>query len=262
MTGKCVYPNKIWYNQHYAVFVNLTLDKSFNVSEVFNIKYGHDYASDLPPLKSMWMKRWSVHSIYYRVMDESHMSNNIIIVVDRKLSTVQPETIITNIRKMVGQAWSTRIRNVTKVLKSSHFSTMQTFWIDPYENTLNNITERPYMPRYERIYVRLTLSKINPIVTRFYICEQVELAPSEFVLSKSKNILYSYITKRFLFDGQFVLTYSGTRGESRARICIEDSGLLKSNGDTVNNVAIFYKALGHCSIVASILLIRVHHLIS
>jgi hypothetical protein len=262
MAGKCLYPNKIWYNQHNAVFVNLTLDKVFNVSEVFNIKYGHDYTTDLPPLKSVWMKRWSIHSIYYRVMDESLMSNNVIIVVDRKLPTVQPDTIITNIRKMIGQSWSTRIRNVTKVWKSSLFSTLTTLWIDPYTNTFNNITEQAYMPRYEMIYVRQTLSTITQIVTRLYICEQVELAPSEFVLSKRKNILYSYMNNRFMFDGQFVLTYSGTRGESRARICIDDSGLLKSNGDTVNNVATFYKAFGHCLIVANILLILVHHLIS
>jgi hypothetical protein len=262
MTGTCLYPNKIWYSQYFAVFVNLTFDKAYNLSEVFNIPNGKNYTTDLPPLKSKWLKRWLVHSIYYRVMDESHMSKNVIIVVDRKLSTVQPDTIITDIRKMIGQAWSIHFRNVTKVLKSSHFATLTSFRTDPYENMFNNITGQVDMPRYQMIYGRLTVSRITLIVTRLYFCEQVELAPSEFILSKDKNFIYSYITKRFMFNGQFVLTYSDTQAGSRARICIEDSGLLKSNGRTVQNVGTFHNVFGHCYIVTSILLILVHHLIS
>ncbi|XP_060600365.1 uncharacterized protein LOC132753843 [Ruditapes philippinarum] len=250
-TNKCVYPTNIWYNQIYAVYINLTLDKSINMSEVFDIPLGNKFSSVLPSLESTWLRRWFIHSINCRVMDdESYMSNNVIIIMHRKLSKVKPDILITNIKKMIGNTWSMRLGNTTEVLKSANFSMSLSFWSQinrSKDYKSYNITEKLEKPQYKLVYnSNISLQKAH-IITGLYICVQVELEPSEFLLLEDNRVLYIYISKRFIFDGRFALMR--TFGETRARICIEDSGLYERG----RNVATILQNVYPCFLVASLL---------
>ncbi|XP_060600362.1 uncharacterized protein LOC132753840 [Ruditapes philippinarum] len=249
-TNKCVYPTNFWYNQIYAVYINLTLEKPINVSEVFYIPYGNKFSSVLPSLKSTWLRRWFIYSINYRVMDQPQMSNNVIIIMHRKLSKVKPDNLITNIKKMIGNTWSMRLGNTTEVLKSANLSMSLSIWSQIHRSkdyTSYNITEKLENPQYKLVYnSKIPLQKEH-IITGLYICVQVVLEPSEFLLLEDNRVLYIYISKRFIFDGRFVLMR--TFGETRARICIEDSGL----NERGRNVATILQNVYPFFVVASLL---------
>jgi hypothetical protein len=227
-----------------------------NITETFGIPYQTSVAFDLPPLKSVWLEKWSVAYILNRVMDEPKLSNNVIIVMRRKISSVQPDVIITNITKMIGQAWSIHVRNDTFVLKSANFSVVsKSIHYGNYDfikaDEFYNLTENLEWPNYELVYINQTRVLDMHTISRLYICNQIELEPSEFLLNSNKFALYIYTSKRVLFDGQFALIRSNTFNKNRARICIEDSGLFKRN----TNVGSFLKCFDLCYVEVSLLLI-------
>jgi hypothetical protein len=226
-----------------------------NVTEAFGISYVGFYSTVLPPLQSVWMKKWFMQSVYYRVMDEPHLTNNLIIVMHRKLSTVKPDTIIGNIKKMIGKEWKMRLRNVTEVLGTPEFS-MRSSFKSPSLNKADgfyNLTKEDLdWSQYKYAYMGPVLYRKEHIISRLYICNQVELEPSEFLLNSEKNALYISTSKRILFDSQFALVRSNTFTESCARICIEDSGLYERGKNAGENVTTIYL----CFVVASLLLIQ------
>jgi hypothetical protein len=227
-----------------------------DVSETFGIPYNLSTATRLPPLESVWLEKWSVDTIYVRAMDESQLSNNVIIIMRRNIPSVQPDVIIANITKMIGQAWSIRVRNVTLVLKSANFSVVSKS-IDYGNYNFNkgdnfyNLTENLEWPDYAPVYHNLTLTGKLHTISKLYTCDQVELEPSEFLLNSNKDAMYIYTLKRVLFDNQFSLMRSNTFSELRARICKEDSGLYERN----TNVGAILKTFDLCFVVASLLLI-------
>jgi hypothetical protein len=67
------------------------------------------------------------------------------------------------------------------------------------------------------------------VVTKMYFCEQIELNPSEYELW-DKRVLYNKITNQPLFNGEFAITTAPHfEGKMRARVCLEDSGLMESD---------------------------------
>jgi hypothetical protein len=230
-----------------------------NVSETFGIPYKAFYSTVLPPLKSVWLEKWSVDSIHSRVMDVPQLSNNVIIVTRRKVPSVKPNVIITNITKLIGQAWSIRVRNVMVGLKSANFSVGSNIILHGiYRNKgddFYNLTDNLTWSNYEKLYENPTPGGKIHTISRLYICDQVELEPSEFLLNSKNSALYIYTSKRVLFDNQFVLIRSSTSSGNRARICIEDSGLYKRT----TNMGAIIKTFDICCVEVSMLLIFLLH---
>jgi hypothetical protein len=146
-----------------------------------------------------------------------------------------------------------RLGNTTEVLKSTNFSMIMSFWSQNHRGKdykSYNITEKLEKPQYELVFdSKIPFQKAH-IITGLYMCVQIELEPSEFLLLEDNQFLYIYISKRFIFDGQFVLTQ--TFGETRARICIEDSGLYVKG----RNAATTSQNVDICFVVASVLLLQ------
>jgi hypothetical protein len=187
-------------------------------------------------------------------MNEPHLTNNLIIVMHRKLSIVKPDTIIGNIKKMIGKGWIMRLRNVTEVLKSQEFSMRSPYISYPYMKKADgfyNLTKDLEWSQYNNAYTALLLYRKEHIISRLYFCNQVELEPTEFLLNSEKNALYIYTSKRVLFDRQFALVRSNTLAKSRARICIEDSGLEEKGKNAGGNVT----TINLCFVAASLLLL-------
>jgi hypothetical protein len=211
----------MWNNQNIAVYINLTLENQINLAEVFSFESGKELETVLR------MKHWPIETIFYKVMEVPNMANNLVIVVVRTLSSIKPDTLKRNIQNLIGQSWTLRTDNGTEILKSSGFSTHVYLELHHQENKkdiVNNRTVYFEYPFYKRIIVQSTGKKYNSF-TKLYICDQVELNPSEFLVNREKHILYSYITQRFYFDSQFVLINSNANGEPR----VDDSGLHKKS---------------------------------
>jgi hypothetical protein len=105
----------------------------------------------------------------------------------------------------------------------------------------DNITDISYRPKYNLKYDNLSFYLPNRhIITKMYVCDQVELNHSEFTLSEDESTLYCYLTQRFLYDGEFIITKRNTFDNFRVRICIEDTGLkstnIKRNSGTILDV--------------------------
>lgn len=194
---------------------------------------------------------WEVEYIYYREMDVPFITTNFVISIFRKLPRVKPDTLITYIKRMIGQPWSIRLHNATEILTSSNFSIRTNYLSDPnmIMNSFNLTENVEEELRYKMAYIRLGVAMNMCIITKLYICDQIELEPSEFVLlSNGMDIIYSYITKRFMFDGQFTLVHNPFDGTYRARICIEGSGFNKRNTATIDkqNYVLFVLLLQVC----------------
>jgi hypothetical protein len=231
-----------------------------NVSEAFGIPYQASVAENLPPLKSVWLEKWSVASIHIRVMDDPQLSNNVIIIMRRNVSSVQPDVIITNITKMIGQAWSIRVRNEMLVLKSANFSVVSKSIHYGNYNSIKadefyNFTENFDWPNYVPVYRNTTHSDEMHTISRLYICNQVELESSEFLLNRKQFALYIYKSKRVLFDNQFELIHKQTLFEYHARICKEDTGLFERN----TNVGSILISFDLCNVEVSLLLTFLLH---
>jgi hypothetical protein len=224
--GRCVYPNKFWYNQNYCIYINLTANTEINVTDFFNVSLGVKTTA-LPPLQSPWGQLWSVVDIFYKETDIKHTSNNFIIVIGTQLEKVVPNSLMQYIKKKVHESWSLNLNNKTIVLNSSNFASFTSFYhtVDSTNmNVFKNITEIPVKPKYNSIYHSLRFHWQNQhIITKMYVCEQIELKQSEYIFSQDKSILYSNITRRFLFDGEFTIVKSIIFDEFRVRICVEDS---------------------------------------
>ena len=168
-------------------------------------------------------------------MDAPLMSNNFVITIYKKLPQIRPDIIITNIKKIIKHAWFLRLRNGADIPMSSNFSIRTNIWRVRNGNKriyFDNFTEDVKIPMYKRVYsYRAGFIQTPYVISKLYMCDQVELEPSEFALSTSKDVMYSYTTKRFMFDGQFTLVQSQD-GRYRARICIEDSGMYMLNRAT------------------------------
>jgi hypothetical protein len=215
--------------------------------------YQTSFSTILPPLKSVWLENWTVESIHKRVIDMPQLSNNVIITMRRKILSIKPDVMIANIEKSIGQPWSIRVRNETVVLKSANFSMAGksiSYRKDNKVDDFYNLTKNIEWPDYQLLYVNLTPSGEMHTISRLYICDQVELEPSEFLLNSRKYTLYIYKSKRVLFDNQFVLMRSNTFSEYSARICIDDSGLYEGK----INVGAILKTFDLCFFVVSMLL--------
>ena len=165
-------------------------------------------------------------------MDTPLMSNDFVICMLRQLSNAEPGMIISNIKKKISKAWTMYLRNNTQVLKSSQFSLRK----DPLKHHLpvkgdrfHNFTGFVETQYYKQLYGILRFAITSHVITKLYLCDQIELKPSEFLLNNENDTIYYYSTKRFLYDGQFVLVHGKTHDEYHARICIDDSNFYKRN---------------------------------
>jgi hypothetical protein len=236
--GRCVYPNKLWYNQYYVVYVNLTAVKPINVTGVF------EYPFDAVSFVSPWGQIWSVLHIYYKVTDIKLFSDNFVFVVVTYRQRVIPGNMIRYIKKTVNQPWSLNLNNETIVLKSSNFTTSTLLYKNFHSTNMivfDNITYISYRPKYNLEYNNISYYLPTPhLITKMYVCDQVELNHSEFTLSQDETTLYCYLTQRFLYDGEFIITKRNTFDKFRVRICIEDSELkstnIKRNSGTILDV--------------------------
>jgi hypothetical protein len=261
--GRCVYPAKLWYNQNYGVFVNLTAEKQIDVTVMFKVPFGATFTTVLPPLESHWEREWSVFDIFYKETgNNSSFSDNFIVFIKRKIFKVKPNNIVQYIRHTVKSPWYISLNNEKVLLKSADFTKLTAVYtyvdstrISVFENQM----EAPVKPQYNYIYQSPFPSDLdNHIITKLYVCEQVELTPSEFILSHDESILYNNITKRFLFDGEFAILKSNVFDGLRARICIEDSGLHKMDKVAMRNIGtVLRTCILNCYVVALGLLIVV-----
>jgi hypothetical protein len=205
-----------------------------NVSELLSPDYG------LLPLQSIWLKHWSVEHVYSRVTEEEQSkSNNIVIVVQRKLSRVNPVPFLKSIKNMLASPWTISLNNGLEQLKPHHaiFTPLGKQYRPEIFDSTSNLTTKPFQAQwYKRVYSSFKGAFKTQIITRLFFCDQVELHPSEFLLNYEMSILYSYTTKRYMFDGEFALVRSEDFGDYSARICIDDSGFNEKDQNAVNMV--------------------------
>jgi hypothetical protein len=184
--------------------------------------------------------------------------------MNRKKLTVDPPMFIASIMKLIGHPWSLNLGNVTEVHKSSSFSVRNSFLSSSNSqqqtkaNVPHNQTKNIEIPQYKEVYYQHLNIQKKHIITKLYMCDQVELESSEFLLINDQRVLYSYATKRFLFDGQFALILSDISGQLHARICIEDSGLFKA---PFRNVGVIFKSFCNYLVVPTVLLKFLYQLI-
>lgn len=234
----CVYPNTLWYNREFVIHINLTTAQSINVPDVFHVSFGK-ISIVLPSFDSPWGQEWTILDIQYKLTEKNDFSNTFIVRMAIDRQRVKPNNFVNYIKKKVHRQWLLDLHNETVVLKSS-FSTVS---ILPSVDLLSkrtlheNISESFVVPRFGTKYMNVDtrLSKFDRhTITKLYVCEQVELRQSEFILSPDNFTLYCYASKRLLFNGEFVITNSNTFDSFQARVCIEDSGLYKNVKGTRN----------------------------
>jgi hypothetical protein len=131
---------------------------------------------------------------------------------------------------MISRPWLAHMNNDTIVLRSNGFATFTSGFGDAEKEIMSVSDTIKKTPEKSLYYlIGLYSSSLDMlIITKMYVCEQVQLNQSEFFLSQDEVILYNYRTLRFLFNGEFVVTWNDVFEGPRVRICIDDSGLNRS----------------------------------
>ncbi|XP_053373383.1 uncharacterized protein LOC123532467 [Mercenaria mercenaria] len=256
-TGRCTYPNKFWYDQEYTVYIKLSTEKIINITEVFEIPLGSVWTRNLPDLKSPWPNHWIFESLYHEFTDKD--TSSFLAIIRTKLSTVEPGRIVQNINRTVTREWLLKHNNVTIVLKANFMPTSTINFVDNDTEAMSvsgNLSENLEQPRYRLVYQGWNTKTDLHMITKLYLCDQVELNQFEFILIRDEKTLYNIITQRFMFDGEFALISSSAFEGVRARICIEDSGMYKTFKVTMQNVGAF-RTVYVLGLVAAALLFRV-----
>jgi hypothetical protein len=204
----------------------LTADTVFDVRETFtsnNFSLSHE-----------WPDNWKIKSVSKRILN-TNMHRKLYI----KLINIIPKTItwklLKNILKFLKLHWTLTLSNGTYMNMSAELGIdTQIFSNDESiltisQEKINTLTfELPqFSDLYYEKYLQFGVSYF--VVTKLYFCEQIELDSSEYELW-DKIVLFNKITNQPLFNGEFEMTAAPYfEGKMRARVCLEDSGLMESD---------------------------------
>ena len=86
-------------------------------------------------------------------------------------------------------------------------------------------------------------------VNKMYFCNPVELLPEDFQLLANDSIMYFELGQRYFYETEFFII-EGDNGNRRAKICLEDSGLISFD----ENAGVKYMYVGQTSTVIAIVL--------
>jgi hypothetical protein len=195
-----------------------------------------DVNSMLSRIKSPWPDHWKVHAIFYEVdNDNNNTTSSLLVLIHTTQSKVQPKRFIQNIEKTITQDWVLEHDNNIVVMKAAFasLSLLNVLRIKQISNVVfGNESRKIVNKEYRPVYRNLMHPNINVHITNFYLCEQVELSKSEFILSKDQSVLFNLRTNRYMLYLQFSLIWEAPEEGYRARICVEDSGMIATFSNT------------------------------
>lgn len=245
-SGRCKYPYKLWFNQEYVLYINLTSEQSINIDKVLQPQQVK-MTEKVLDLISHWQQNWVINSIYYEDPGKGNRTKNLLVILSNKLSQVKPETLVNYIKNTVKRDWTLKHQNTTVTLKSSVLKLKEFAFNSEVgkEIVIGNQSIIVPSPLYHMVYTTLSLPGNTHLVTKLYWCDQVELHPSEFILNSDKTLLFNYITYRILHRCEFLLIASNTFEGIRVRVCIEDSGLYLTEDRVISFGGSRYKSCSY-----------------
>ncbi|XP_045201909.2 uncharacterized protein LOC123555318 [Mercenaria mercenaria] len=258
-TDRCTYPNILWYDQVYTVLISLTSEEAVNFTEVFHHVNSCGQTNIIHVLKSPLLGHWVIVTILNKITDRtSSNKTNLIVGLARKQSKVRPQDLIQNLKRILKGKWFLK-HNVTISFKASilAYTNINRGQGSGHETGIafGSISQNVTYPRYCIVYKSSwDIPKRNHMITKLYLCYQVELTQSEFILSTDKKLLFNNVTQRVMFTNEFVLLGSSTDDGDRARICVEDSGMYIIGKDLRQNTASFSHVTAHAFLVIAWLL--------
>lgn len=211
----------MWFNPNLQITINLTTVRPLNEADheiitegLLKLKFG---------LKSPWPKHWYIKTIYllHTAVDDETIS--VLVTIQNKLLQVRPPVLIRTVKKLINRKWTLQIANKTVTLASA-FSPF--YLINAYEESNEhfvNQAKKTFYSRYQEVYIVADFLSRYHTITKMFFCNQVELLPGEFTLNSRRDILFNYITNRYLFWFEFQMSIS-IGGIETAKVCIEDSG--------------------------------------
>ncbi|XP_060594596.1 uncharacterized protein LOC132748948 [Ruditapes philippinarum] len=225
--NKCVFWVKKIFMNKLDINIMLTADTVFDIRETFtsnNFSLSHEW----PP------RLWIIKSVSKRILN-THMHRNLYIKMINLFPKAYTWKLLKSIWKLLKLPWTLTLSNGTLISMSAElgFDT-KLFSNDDSIQTLNKdeINRMTFdLPQFSDLhdekFIRFFTSSF--VVTKMYFCEQIELNPSEYELW-DKRVLYNKITNQPLFNGEFAITTAPHfEGKMRARVCLEDSGLMESD---------------------------------
>ncbi|XP_045167744.2 uncharacterized protein LOC123531030 [Mercenaria mercenaria] len=245
-SGKCVLPGKVWFIEQCIVYIQLTANEPFDVDVTF--KNTTLNLEDSLPLSHIWPRNWLIGSISKKLIDEK-MHNTLTVKMINSFPINDPKQLLYNIQLFLKRSWMLKVSNGTSISMSADWSHItDRFHVHPsISSSPTTENTRVIFPKYEYIYHSdKTIKKPTPI-TKLYFCDQIELNTSEFALY-DHHALHNKITNRMLYLGEFTTTFSDDQNggipTTRARICVDGSGFIKRENNSVcyvgDKLLIFY----------------------
>lgn len=229
------------------------------MSEVFQVKLGQ-ISMTAPNFISPWENGWNLESVYSDNFYGIKYETNIAVTLNNKIKKVRPGQLVKYIEEKVNKKWFLIHNNLTHVLKSRMMRyniKRKRFLQEKYkdkESSIGSYSSKFLKREYYHLYDTFKFVGNWHMINTLYLCDQVELAPSEFNLSLENRILFNTLTGRFLLDNEFTLIPSNTFGGYHARICVNDSGLYISDHFTFSFGSILFKRYDVCLFVLVLLL--------
>lgn len=223
--GKCRYPNKFWYNQAYVMYTEFASEETIDMSE------GLQKSGILSDLKSPWQNDWSIKGIFLEdTVQLKNISHFIVFLLKREKLKVNPRTFFINIKKMMDGNWLLRKNNKTINMMSSFFKYSFTVFNRNKVSIVDfgNHSKTYSLPFYKSLKYFGVYENNMHILTKLYFCDQIELVQSDFTLSEDNRILYNFVTKKYLFKGEFALMTNNSFEGLQVRVCLEDSGFYRT----------------------------------
>jgi hypothetical protein len=253
--GICIYPNKIWFDNTFGVSINLTLNASINVADVFKVSNG-DVTTTLPRIKSPWPDHWKIGVIYHEVDDDyNNTRSSLVVQIYTTQNKVQPKRFIETIEKTIAQDWVLEYGDKIVAMEAA-FASVPLF--NPlaikhyFKAVFGNESRKIVSKEHTQLYSKPPHPRITVQITQLYLCEQVELSQSEFILSEDRLVLFNLRTNRYMLYLQFLLTTGSAEEGYRARICVEDSGMIA----TFSNTSSLHDSYCMCFIIAVMIILN------
>jgi hypothetical protein len=229
-----------------VVHLKLTADTDFDIEGtlIFNSKFFS--------LSHQWPRIWTITSVSYEVLS-TNMRRNLYIYMVNMLPKTNTAWLLQNIQKFIKLPWTLTLRNGTKISMFAELGfAIKNLFNDNSASDFNTevAVERlkHKVPQFNYLYNiqnhRSDMSMI--IVTKLYFCEQIELNSSEYEILEN-DVLFNKINNQVLFNGEYTIIMAadvdGEEAVEKARICLEDSGLVKIDTNEDINAASKFESI-------------------
>ena len=239
--GRCVFPMKRWYEDHFMVFlklkyfaetknvVSLFLDGTVSAKQIF----------DALAKGNPWSHHWSLLYLYHNIESDGSVKGDPLIIVALICSINKPSVLIGDIQQNIIKMWSVVLNGTTSQFQQSFLEytiastkphgTFIPSWLKVSSNA--SLLDKVSAPHLWRIGNSKPISALPYFLTKLHTCEQISLDDAEYKLMAENHILISNLTTRVLFDSEFDMV-TDIDGKVAPRVCVSDTFLQRK--DQVN----------------------------